>query len=549
MVKIRDVLTLNLFQDAVLVAGADGHGRDIRWVHIVSMPDTDAYEWTHGGELILTVGYGLDNPQRQRQIIQQMVARGIAGMVISVGHHLDQTPHGLRAEADRLGFPIIEIPGDRLFVDITEAIFTEIVNQHYATQQKLQYIHNMLTAVVLDGGTLQDLVEALARYLDKSITIESANFDVLADIQIGSVDEARRRSVEAGRSTPELIDKLAHDNVYERLLKTRSPERISPQPDIGMDMERVIAPIIVARKIIGYVWIIGDNTRLSPFDELAIEQAATVAALFMYKEQAVYEMRMSSRGDFLNMLLATDGTPDALLESKANQVGFQLNRNYQVITVRSYSQHGELAELIPQQVENYLETITQAFTVMRDEQVLVILQSLKPPDGKQIAKDLLQHLNNAQHRIIAGVGLPVTNPQEISASFEQAREALSIAQTLSLPPSVLAFEDLGILHWLQKLPRHILTENIYYQAIHKLHVKDNREKKVLLPSLEAFLKYGGNIKEAAQELFVHRNTLIYRLERVESFTGLDLKNPDVQLNLSVAVQTFRLREQNGPSIH
>ena len=264
MLTINDVLKMPAFERAKLVAGDGGRTNTIRWVHIVSMPESEEYYWTKGNELILTVGFGLRAaPDLPARLIPKLVEHGIAGLVLSVGHYFDQVPQGMIDAANRLDFPVIELPGDVAFVEVTETVFTSIVNEQYQILQRVQQIHEQLTDVVLDGGTLQDVARIVARLLDKSLTIESTDFEVLANVQRGEVDEARIRSVESGHTTPEMVEQLEGRDTSWRLLQDKRPIRIRAQPDMGLEMERIIAPIIVAKKIIGYMWIIADGGPLT----------------------------------------------------------------------------------------------------------------------------------------------------------------------------------------------------------------------------------------------------------------------------------------------
>ena len=75
------------------------------------------------------------------------------------------------------------------------------------------------------------------------------------------------------------------------------PMRLAAVPDLGMTMERVVAPIVVGREIFGYLWIVAGDHPLTELDELAIDHAATVAALVLFKEQTVREAQHAARGE------------------------------------------------------------------------------------------------------------------------------------------------------------------------------------------------------------------------------------------------------------
>lgn len=540
MLTVRDTLELPIFEQAAVVAGAAGLDNVIRWVHIVTMPDSSWYEWTKGGELVLTVGFGLRaNEEKQQQLIQTLVDHRIVGLVLSVGHYFEKTPDTIIEEANRLNFPIIEVPGSLPFVEVTEAIFTRIVNEQYDLLQRAQAIHDSLMNVVLNGGTLQELAAALAKILDKSITIESTGFRVLASAERGDIDEARERTLEAGRTTPEIIQYLQNTGIQHRLIKDKTPIKLSPQPDFGLEIERIVAPILVAQSLLGYMWIIADDSKLTDLDTVAVEQAATVAALLLYKDRAVQESQRAMRGDFFSQLLQAENYSLTQLESQAEIFNFRLNRNYQVLVIESQNSSDNLAN----RVEDVLHTDTPALIVLREKRVVVVLQTHHQPQGKRIARTLYDYLSRSEGDYIVGIGTAIRHLNDIGKSYSQALEAVTIAKSLKQDMGVYPFHDLGLLHWLLQLPDSALEDNRFYRAVHDLDVRDRQ----LFETLEIFIEYGGSMKDAADSLFVHRNTLTYRLGRIEEITELDLRETHNQINLYVAFKAYRLRHNSASS--
>lgn len=544
MLTIAEALQLPIFKDANIVTGQAGLNNSIRWVHIVSVPERSSYSWTKGGELILTVGLGLRaNLERQQEIVPRLVEHGIAGLVLSVGHYFDHTPPIMVEQAKKLGFPIIELAGDVPFVEVTESIFTHIVNEQYATLQRAQAIHKALMDVVLNGGTLQHLVEALAKLLDKSITIESNHFDVLASVQLGKIDPARQRSIDSGRTAPEIIEQLQNNGLQKRLIQHNEPIHVAAQPQFGIEMERMVAPIVVTQNLLGYLWIIADKGSLTDLDHIAIEQAATVAALLVYKEKAVQESQRSMRGDFFSQLLRADEYSPSELESQATIFDFRLNRNYQVLVIEDEQKSNDVVTRLPSHIEPLLQERIPALVVVREQHIVVVLQAHQNPNGTHIAEELIDSLNYDSPLLI-GVGTSTEHLNGIASSYEQGLESLAISRSMGQRQGIFPFEQLGLLHWLYQLPDKALEDNIYFRALSKLDSSQTEQHKQLFGTLEVFLEYGGRMKEAAEALYVHRNTLTYRLERIEDLIGLELRDSNTQINLFVALKSYKLQQSN-----
>jgi purine catabolism regulator len=548
MLTIRDALELPVFSPARLVAGRAGIDNSIRWVHIIDIPDT-SYEWRRHGVLLLTAGFGLrDAPERQAALISKLVEQGFAGMVLCVGYYFDQTPDVIREDADRLGFPVIETPPDLLFIEITEAVLERIVNEQYTVLQQSNRIYEQLTDLVLQGANLSDLAETLAGLLQRSITIEDPSFFILATASYGPVDEARERSVGHGRTTPELSGHLFKVGIYSQLLGKMAPVRVPPMPDWGMTMERFVAPIIVDREIHGYIWIIAGDHPLTELDELAISHGATVAALILFKDQAVRQAEEALRGDFFDALLRGESEGVAFVE-QANRLNYDRKRPHQILLIHSSLAVDASSYQLQDLVNNWLrENKLNALLNWRDGNLAVVLESEEEKIGQRIGQSIAIALTRPGQTFLVGVGSPSSlNANEaggLRRSFEEAREALSIGLTLEKTDGVICFAELGLLHWLYHLPVEKRAGNIYLERIYSLADYDERRGSKLVQTLEVYLDRGGSLVEAAEALFVHRNTLLHRLERIEKLCEITLRDPLQRLNLHTAVKSYRLHKKN-----
>lgn len=539
MLTVREALALPALQAAELVAGEGGLDKVIRWVHIVDLP-RPKFGWVQGGELLLTSGYGL--AEDEHNPVPLLASRGLAGIVLSLGERFERTPSVLRAAADEHDLPIVETPVELAFIDLTEAILSEILDRQSSVRQQGDQIQRSLMDKVLEGDSLQQVAEALAKILGRSITVESEAFDVLAAAEVGPVDEARVRSVREGRTSPELAEALIERGIYSRLLATRRPNRVPPMPELGMTMERIVAPVLVAQKIVGYVWIISGDRELNDLDELAIAHAATVAAVILLKEREVRRADLERRGDLLEQLLDLTDPPKPTLVEEVHRIGFRSDRPFQVLLIEGTPAASEQPQALPRNVERWLEEVNgPAMVGSRGKLVVVLLQSQAPGMGAPLAERLVAELSHPSLPLRVAVGGPVDQLTALRTSYSQANEALELARLLNRAEATVTFEQLGMFHWLHHLPEELLQGNVYFQAVRTLAAHDASHNSELLDTLEAYLRSGAKATEAAKRLSLHRNTLSYRLRRVEELLELELSQPRTRFELYAAIEAYRLR--------
>jgi purine catabolism regulator len=197
---VADVLKeIPLFSSAQVVAGQKGLHRAIRWTHIVDFPDVEP--WVRAGDFLLTTAFALkDNPAMQRELIPSLVQKGLSGMAVAIGRYFYEIPPEMTRSADDLAFPILTIPFEIPFVEITQAIHRRIVMEQYDLLEKSFHIHRVLTQLVLQEGDLGAVAESLAKLINRSVTIEDTSFHLLAYAAASPEDDVRKQTISEGNS-------------------------------------------------------------------------------------------------------------------------------------------------------------------------------------------------------------------------------------------------------------------------------------------------------------------------------------------------------------
>ncbi|MEM7336057.1 MAG: PucR family transcriptional regulator ligand-binding domain-containing protein [Chloroflexota bacterium] len=543
MLSVREALNLPIMSTCQLVAGEAGLDNLIEWVHIVDIPNAQ-FEYDRQGILLLTTGIGMqDDEAAQAGLIQKLTNQGFSGLVWSLGSGFTAVPDLVKNEAEKQNFPVITSPKDVMFVDLSKQILDRITKRQVRLLKRSNNIQGQLTDIVLKGGTLQELAEMLGNSIQRSISIEDSSFRVVASHQVGPIDDSRKRTLANGRTPPDMAQGLIDSGIYSRLLQKMGPIYLESMPEIGLDFERVVAPIIVDREIYGYMWIISGDRPFTELDELATEQAATVAALLLFKNMAVQEATESLRGDFLEELL--NGNIHSIhFSEQAHRLGFKKDKSHQILLIQGMPKAGGNGRSLYDNVQQWLHNIkARPLLISRDKRIVLILESSDETSGKQIAEGLINDLNHPACPLLIGIGQPtkLSNESEgLRESYEQAEEALQIGLALNKKNEYLLFSDLGLHHWLYHLPSSQQDGNKFLGKIRELARYDEARNTELVKTLEAYLDHGGSLVDTAESLYIHRNTLLHRLERIKTLNHIDLRNPIYRLNLHIAVKAFRL---------
>lgn len=539
MLTISDALQLDIFKGAQVVAGKDGLTRTIAWVHNVGVPD--AARWLHGGELALTTGINMPaDPTEQQTYLRDLIDKEVAGLCIAVGRFIDRIPDYLREMADAHGFPLIEIPFQTPFVDVTRTINQMIARRDVVKALEIQHA---LTQLVLEGGGLGDLASTLARLVNQSVSIENERFEAFASVNIAAVDEARRYTQRHGRTDPRLVKALEQRGYLPTIRRTLRPVNLPQMPDVGLGMERILAPIVVHGEIIGFMWIIADGRPLADLEHMAIESGATIAALMLLRQEAVQREEASQRGDLIAHLMQPDAAANGreeLITDRILRYGVDLRLPFRVLLAdfgSSTSAHSRVS--LFDRISRLADANKWAVLVGQFAGQLLILAQ----DSRQlhdIATQIALALNGdggtAPRIGVSGVGVGIGEGR-VARCYAECQEALHIARQLKQPDKVVHFDHLGYLHALYRAGRGALDGNPYLGGLSALMEEQSAD---LFHTLEVYLDLGGNGVGAAEALHVHRSTLNYRLARIGEVCGVDLSDPVTRTNLQMALKLMRL---------
>lgn len=533
MYTVGEALELEVFKGCKVVGGHQGLNRPIRWAHSIDVPD--APNWLRGGELVLTTAIALaKDSMARREFVRALNKKNAAGLLISVGAFIDHVPEEMIEIADELALPIIEAPWELHLVDVSQLVNSRIVNQQFILLERSSRIHQRLTELVLQGGGFVELAQTLAELVERGVSIETPDFRLLAFAEWGLTDQARQESISQMRTPAKLIEKLEQRGDLAQLRTARRPIHIAPMPEVGMTLERIVAPIMVGGQNYGYTWLIANSRPLGELDRMAIESAATIAALILLRQQAIEETENRLKGDFLIRLLQGDLDESVLLYT-SRQFNLNFDKPHQVFVLgRGSACQLSLSDLM----RNFKAGVREQNILMSilGNEIVAVAEHKEPE-----IRTLLSQLIAPYPDLWGGIGQPNRNPLKLRLSYNQAHEAMEIARLLKPVQRFLAFEELGYLHLLYKVPLEEIEHYSFAQKLKPL-LTDPRHHELLI-TLETYLQLGGNALATARQLHIHRSTLLYRLKRIETLCGVDLSDINMHTDLRISIQLFRLRPQ------
>ncbi len=140
--------------------------------------------------------------------------------------------------------------------------------------------------------------------------------------------------------------------------------------------------------------------------------------------------------------------------------------------------------------------------------------------------------------VLVGVGPTVRSLKDISASYSQADNTLRYADVFEIPGQVHSYREVILVKMIEDIPEMRLAQ--YLSEITDEHCNEVFEDEEMLGTAEAFLQSSLNVSETSRNLYMHRNTLLYRLDKIEKATGLNIRQFSDAVSFRVLTVLYRL---------
>lgn len=552
-VTVRELLAMDILEGATVLSGSGGLDHRITKMNVMEVPDI--LDWVKPGEFLLTTAYSIkDTPDKLKNLIIALSNKGLAGLGIKTRRFIQAIPQDALTASEELNFPIVEIPFTASFADIMQPVLTEIMNQQMAMLQRIDLFNDRLMKLMLRGGGMEEIARAIQESMGVSIAIMDDIFRshvILCEPGVRADIEAVIHGLDNQRHKPAAYDEQSHE--YIRFTDTLG----------GRSTVRYMIPIKSEERKYGRIMLWEDLRILTPMDLSTIEAATSLVALDLMKKLSLFEGENKHRIEFFEDLLSEDEARQRTALEKAAYFDFDSNQVYSVVVI-SYTPTENLYRLTPNNT-GYLNFLSSRlvslvekqtwfgghrvlFGSKSDRMILMFGSGASLPDS-EIKGDVLKFCSEIQKAaagdglgelISIGIGRPCREFQRLPHSY---REAVRAVETCRLNPEKsgpVHYDDLGIFRILSYEELQPELIQFYKETLEPLVNYDKEKDSQLVETLRKYFECRSNLKRVSEVMFTHYNTVIYRMQRIKDIIGKDLDDPDVRLNLQIAIKVLGL---------
>ena len=555
MFTVADFLKLSEIQDIRLLAGAGGVGRIISRTSFIDNPDT--FDWMTPGEFVLSTGYLFpEGEDQQRRILQQMVEIGCSGLAVKTNRYLREIPLCMIEEADALDFPLLELPyGHSLasVADITNRHLYQIYDEKMARPMAIQ---RQLNIASIRPDSLHEIARVSVAYMGNPVLILDSSWRLLAWEDCPQNPYPLRESLTLKRKAAVLPQEFI-ESIPDTLDRFRKPitRRYSLENN-NQIICRVVPVSVYDSSTYGYIVVWETVRTLDAADYIALEQVAVSVAIERIRARENEEAKVRSRREFFDDLLSGNFESLSAARAMAELHGLRSDTPYRCLLVR-YARDSAEERIAPQKLglegercmEICLHTAKElCLSVMGVPYSAYAVLLLASPAGERESEKQARRYAEALYDALAAQFSPKSfiivgvSADDITQIPETYRDLHSIAKILrgstTYPPIIFA-EDYSAVMLLEKYVDRKNLADFVRKTLGALEDYDRENHSRLLTTLDVYFSKSGNITEVAKQIYIHRNTCIYRMEKIKAILQDDFSNPMKLLNYQVALWVMK----------
>ncbi len=516
------------------LAGENGLNKTISSINIMDNPDT--VPWLKENELILSTGYIFISTDIYKSIIQNLHDKGCCGLGIKMHRYMESIPEEMIKQANILDFPIFSIPFSTTMEQIINIVYYEMFRNEMSESERTMIFYRDILMTAMKHHKALPVIQKLSHALSMPVFMTDPDFQIL-EYYI-SPDDELAIPVPFYHHSNYLFPEV--DCLYLKEQKTGSAPVLEHEISYQeMQYKFTIFPVYQKKTLLGYLALLEINHVLSAAQYDLISNLQSVLAIIFMRNQLTIASESFSHTSFYNELLSGVMQNPQDIEKLCIQYGFDYNSSRICFTVQSQ----KYRNMTVLRQKPYINRLLDHILSISDKYQLNIRYTLYNHNlvcfltGKESCKtetsvfvsciqNIAKKLVKEDSSIKIGYSRPLSHANTIYQSYMESLRSIELGQKLHSDENIFSYENDIIYHILSSNMTTAQLYDYYSMILKVLDDYDMQNNTDLSKTLHAYLKNNQNISQTAKALYIHRNTMIHRMDQIWEILSLDSKNSD-----------------------
>ena len=528
MLTVREVLSNQAFSDFKVLSGHGGLSAEVKLVTVMDAPDP--FQWSVGGELVLSSGYVFkSNLCRFKEILLSMKQSGNVALFIKVKRFFDEIPEDVLKYSDDIEFPIVEMPIKKSFAEVINPVLFQVIKKQSKALSISDNINRVFTNLVINDSDTQAIINSVSSIIESDILFVDTYFS--------------NRYISSGFDVKNLkgVNCDVNEVYIEKLMNMNTNELLEIFESYSVGNSKLVY---------GYILFLSGGIVNDYHD--ALSHANTALILDIQKKICSMQIEGRHRNEFVQDIIMNNIKYREEVYERARLYGWRFSDKMLVIIVdidELKVRYIPSSKSSPQVIEDVREKIInmvistvkkffyRAMYVSLSDSVAFILEN--DEYYKRYINDCIRDVKSSIRErygftVTIGIGSEKEDVMEIYQSYNEARLTVDIARTVYNGDINAKYDDLGIYKLIYSLKDNVELENYYKSNMLPILEYDSVYDTQLYETLGTIIDNDWNLKKASDNMYIHYNTMKYRFKKISEILKLDLNETDSRLNLTLS---------------
>ena len=517
------------------VASKNNIDNTLSSVNILDNPDV--IRWIKKDELVLTTGYMFkDDPKAQIKIIRELKETGCCALAIKIKRFFETIPEAMIEEAERVGLPLIEVPFYYSFSEISKLIYNKIYSNEL-NEDLLQYsIINKISSAFFENQGIDVMINELSHFIDKPIIITDCDYNMFSAVFTLNYRHLMNEIGLPKISPAEIASHISHTEISDTAYR-----------DLKINDEVFRFFILILPNFAGMVCVLIDNNDISSYHKLLLEKAKNIISLEITRSNKTKTLSNSYHNFFFDFLISESTKSEKDILEICNFYDFNYAKkrvcvSFVLENCENDQHRNKIIATLQQAISNTFRD-HQGLFLCASNNILSLFLFYKSEQSNiyavnntyNIISDFYNKLGDSiSCTINIGISRCHCGINSIRTSFKDTLNSINLKKYQNNCELICCYTDKQEYHLLSTLPESYLLK-LCEDTINPLIEFDKNNNGNLIETLKIYYLSKFNSTDTAKKLFLHRNTLIHRLDKIRELLHDDFTNSDKMFSIYLGI--------------
>lgn len=525
--SVEETLNLPTLEGYKILAGAAGLNKRCKHMTILETPS--GINWLEGGEFLVTAGYAfLHNEEFKKNMMIDANKKGVAAIAIKENRYFGEISSELIEQANKYEIPLILIPYGVVYTRTISSFYNMLFYRKNEYILKLNDIYEKLLDLSFENKDIDGIVYSLSNLsnanvflFDKQLNIISSN--IINEDSYNKLSEFEPFNKGGTHILKDIRRYLVNYEINGSFIS--------------------IYPIVRDENKIAYLYIVND-AELDKLTQISIEYGISIISMKLERDSATRFAQTRFNKTLVEIMLNNKELPDEFYQNVERDLGWDHEGYVVGLCIRIHSMKDQNFEESKHDIYNILDSLIPNSNYLSTDKKSDVFVFIKI-DSEDYLENIINNLHNylkdyeERFKISLGVANPYSGIKNIEKLYNEAYLAVLFSNQ-----DIIFFNTLDTIKLLYPLKEDKEIQNYYGRTIKKLERYDEEHGTNLVETLEIYLKYNFKKTIVSNKLFIHVETLRYRLNRIEEITGYSLDNSEGLFALQMGIKLKRLIKIN-----